>query len=1358
MSPEQFRTWSALLSEAVLLVARDGQILAVNAGVLQLGFEPPHFEGRSLFDLTSTSPDALRDFLRLCSRSRQPVFSSLSLQGSDGEVHFRCDGMLANHESEGGATTLLLKLTPRQASVRHYRLVNEKIAELNGEIERRIGLEKELQERNEYLHVTLTSIGDGVIVTDVDGRVTLMNKVAEELTGWTTESASGVPLETVFHIINESTRQEVPNPALKSLKVGTIVGLANHTLLIDRNGNERPIDDSAAPIFSRAGEVVGAILVFHDVTARRASERKLEQSEARQRAMFETALDGIITFEEAGRIVEFNPAAEELLGYRCANVIGRDLADLILPSQHRAEHSQELTSFLSTDDGLAAGARLDLFVRRSDGSEFPAEITLTHVPMDGSSLYTAYIRDITERKRNERYRNARHAGTQVLTNATSVQQGVQGVLQALCRTLDWQIGVFWAIDDRGESLIFRDCYNHTGTASTAFESASRQRSFPYGEGLPGRVWAERRPHWILDVTQHPKFPRAPAAISEGLRSAFACPVGVGDQTLGVIEFFNTGIKEPDADLLEMTENVASHLGQFIERKAAEERLRDSLEELTDFFQKATVGLHWVAGDGTIIEANQAELDLLGYSREEYVGRPISDFHADEEVIADILERLSAGEQLREYPSRLVCKDGSLKEVLIDSSVRWKDGQFLHTRCFTRDVTDRNRAEARLREEEQKTRNVLESISDAFFAVDQNWRFTYVNPHAEKLLKNKCLDLLGHVMWDKYPGLAGSEFEKVYRKAARELKTLSVTSYYPDHDRWYEVHAYPAADGISVYFRDVSQRKRNEAVLDAQKRALELLVRGAPLTDVLDALCEIIESQSDQRFIATILLVDESGQCLRSTAGLRAPAEYSAAVDGCPIQHGNGSCGTAAFLKEPVIVSDIETDPLWKNYRDLALSHNLRACWSTPIFSSTNDVLGTFAVYSPAPGHPTMDQLNLMEVLARTAAIAVERRRDEEALRVADRRKDEFLATLAHELRNPLAPIRTGLEVMKLCQDDPETLEEIRQTMERQTQQLIILVDDLLDVSRITRGKLELRKSQVCLADVLQSAREASEPFIVEAGHEFTVAIPEESIYLHADPHRLAQVVSNLLNNAAKYTPNGGKISLEVVPVDEQVSISVTDNGIGIPAEMQTSVFEMFTQIEHCAEKSYAGLGIGLTLVKSLVEMHGGEITVESDGENRGSTFRVQLPVLREPVQITHQPPAVSQNNGSFRVLIVDDNKSAADMLGLIVEALGHEVRYAADGHEAVATTMEFRPEVVLMDLGMPRMDGYEAARHLRQQPWGTDLTLVALTGWGQDEDKRRTREAGFDLHLVKPAEQSDLEKVFGTMSDRRSTPKGSSTH
>ncbi len=389
------------------------------------------------------------------------------------------------------------------------------------------------------------------------------------------------------------------------------------------------------------------------------------------------------------------------------------------------------------------------------------------------------------------------------------------------------------------------------------------------------------------------------------------------------------------------------------------------------------------------------------------------------------------------------------------------------------------------------------------------------------------------------------------------------------------------------------------------------------------------------------------------------------------------------------------------------------------------------------------------------------RRHEEQLRNADRRKDEFLATLAHELRNPLAPIRSGLELLPMVRDDPEAVDEVIETMNRQTKQLITLVDDLVDVSRLTRGKLELRKSLVQLSDIVQSAVEASRPLIEDAGHTLEIQIPQQPVLLEADPHRLAQVISNLLNNAAKYTPKGGRIWLTAERQHRQVAIWVKDTGIGIPPERQDQIFELFAQIDSQQAQIQSGLGIGLTLVRSLVARHSGTVEVQCDGPGKGSTFCIRLPIVNDSAANTlgAVPAGEPQYTGrQHRVLVVDDNDAAAKMLRVIIEQLGQEVRTAGDGRAAVQVASEFRPQIILMDLGMPRMDGYEAAQAIRQQPWGKDVMLAALTGWNQDRHKQRAQEAGFDHHLVKPVDLDAIKRLLEQLERRRVAPVTSVHH
>ncbi|WP_373069977.1 PAS domain S-box protein [Gemmatimonas sp.] len=387
----------------------------------------------------------------------------------------------------------------------------------------------------------------------------------------------------------------------------------------------------------------------------------------------------------------------------------------------------------------------------------------------------------------------------------------------------------------------------------------------------------------------------------------------------------------------------------------------------------------------------------------------------------------------------------------------------------------------------------------------------------------------------------------------------------------------------------------------------------------------------------------------------------------------------------------------------------------------------------------------------------ERKRYEQSLQEADRRKNEFLAMLAHELRNPLAPIRNALQIMRLTaprgsqRPEDEAVQAASAMMERQVSQMVRLVDDLLDVSRISRGKIELRRMRIDLASAVYQAVEVIRPVCTSLDITLTVAMPSEPIYVSADPTRWAQVLGNLLNNACKFTDKGGRIWLDVEREDEVVVIRVRDNGIGIASEQCPRIFEMFTQLDTSLERSVSGLGIGLTLVKTLVEMHDGTVEVESAGLGHGTQFIVRLRILEEvpsPPIVAVSPPTSLPPR---RILIVDDNRDAAMSLAKLMEITGNETHIAYDGQEAVEAAARLRPDVILLDIGLPKLNGFEACRQIREQPSGKTIVIVALTGWGQDDDRRRSLEAGFDGHLVKPADYDELTRLLDTL---RSIPSG----
>lgn len=924
--------------------------------------------------------------------------------------------------------------------------------------------EDEVQAQREWLRVTLASIGDAVIATDTDGRVRFLNAVAADLTGWTQEEGQGRPLATVTRIVDERTRQPLDNPVDRVHREGGVVGLPNQTVLIARDGTERPIEHSAAPIRDSAGAMVGVVMVF---------------------------------------------------------------------------------------------------------------------------------RAVTQQRRAERHRNARLAITHALNQCVTIDDAVVGVLRAVCENLAWDAGFFWMANAEGD-LECRVNWRMPDLPLTKIMAASCSRTFTDGEGLPGRVWTSGQPVWISDLSREENFPRIAAAAEDGLRCAFACPVVIGDRMVAVVEFFTQRAYEADADLLEMMGTAAANVGQLMERKVAEDELRKKEEDLSEFFENATVGMHWVGPDGTILKANRAELDLLCYRPEEYVGHHIAEFHADEDVIRDILERLTAGEKLSEYPARMRCKDGSIKDVLIDSSVLWNEGRFIHTRCFTRDITERRRSEMALSHAHARLDSALEAGAIA------TW--TWDIPHNRLYADSKLTELFN----------------------------------------------LPPSDG-----------------------------NGGELDIYFDAIHP-----------------DDLGR-------------VRAALDRC-------------------VASG---EPYEEDYRVMQGDGSIR--WMT----------ARGRVEFDAGGRPLRMPGVLVDVTQRKLL--------EDALREADRRKDEFLATLAHELRNPLAPIRNSLEILKMPRVDAATVQRSRAMIERQIHHLVRLVDDLLDVSRVMRGKIALRREPVELANVVARAVETVQPLIDVQGHRLELSVPRESLVVDADPVRLAQVLGNLLTNSAKYTDARGHIWVSAERAGSEVLLQVRDDGIGIAPDMLSHIFDLFVQADHTSTKAQGGLGIGLTLAKNLVQLHGGRIEAHSAGLGKGCEFTVCLPLMVQQREATDQAAdegsAAGPSPSGLRLLVVDDNVDAATSLAMLLRLQGHSVQVSHDGVSALQMASSCCPHMVFLDLGMPGMDGFEVARRLRRQPGLGSMKLVALTGWGQTADRLRTAEAGFDHHLVKPLETKALEGLLNAL-------------
>ena len=652
---------------------------------------------------------------------------------------------------------------------------------------------------------------------------------------------------------------------------------------------------------------------------------------------------------------------------------------------------------------------------------------------------------------------------------------------------------------------------------------------------------------------------------------------------------------PGVTIAALQQRAASLEAEIAKRKAAEQTLREREKELADFLENAVEGLHRVGADGTILWANRAEMELLGYSEAEYVGHHIAEFHVDRDEVDSILEKLRRGETLYNHPARLRCKDGSCKHVLIHANAFFENGKLLYSRCFTRDVTER---EERRAVERERNSLLMQAPVAAALMTGPDHVFRLANPLYCKVVGRD--DIVGKAFLEAFPELADT-----------------------------------------------------------------------PLAHVLDAVY-----RKGEPFVAE---------------------EYRVRLD-------RRSTG----MKQ-----------------EYFFRFNLE-----PLRSPAGNVYGMMAV-----AVDITEQVQARRILEKSNA---DRERLLGELESANQAKDEFLAMLGHELRNPLSPIVTALQLMKMRGDTATSREQ--GIIGRQVEHLIRLVDDLLDVSKITRGKVQLKVESVEIAEVMMKAVEIASLLFEQRSHRLTIDVPSRGLRWEGDPVRLAQVVANLLTNAARYTDVGGDVRLAASREGDEIVISVKDNGSGIPKEMLSRVFDLFVQGKRMVDRSEGGLGLGLALVKSLVEMHGGTVAAESGGPGMGSEFVIRLP-SRTPAT-TAQPllpmGAALTAPEQRRVLVVDDNIDAAEMLGQLLSASGHDVKVVHDPAAALSAAENFRSEVAVLDVGLPVMDGYELAALLRAQPGASHCRLIALTGYGQDNDLSRSERAGFEAHLVKPVDTARL--------------------
>ena len=673
--------------------------------------------------------------------------------------------------------------------------------------------------------------------------------------------------------------------------------------------------------------------------------------------------------------------------------------------------------------------------------------------------------------------------------------------------------------------------------------------------------------------------------------------------------------------------------------------------------------------------------------------------------------------------------------------------------------------------------IVESSQDAIVSKDLDGRILSWNGGAERLFGYSSQEAVGQSITliippdrhDEERGILArlrrgeriEHFETV--RVAKDGRPLDISlSVSPVRDRTGRIV------GASKVARDITARKRAEkelvqlndelsGQLDDLRRLHEMSVRLTTTLDVKSILEDTVQTAIavEGTDMGAVSLCDADHTVLELGASVGLDAELLGVAQRTPA--GTGASGRCLQEQRRVVIEDVEQDPAFVPYLDAARRVGFRSVHSTPLITRSGKLVGVLTTLHRRPGRPSHRQTQFIDLCARQAAESIENARLYAQLREADHRKDEFLATLAHELRNPLAPVRNAVHLLHLQAPPGGELKWPLQVIDRQMAQMTRLIDDLMDVSRITRGKLQLRIQRVELGEIIRSAVETSRPMLERGGHELIVTPAPERVYLEADPTRIAQALSNLLNNAAKYTEWGGRVWLTAERQGSDAVLKVRDTGVGIPQEMLPRIFEMFTQVDRSLDRAQGGLGIGLTLVKRLVEMHGGSVQAHSDGPGKGSEFAIRLPVTLATggalVQV--QSPAGETIVAPLRILVVDDNRDAAATLAMLLRLNGNDVRTVHDGREAVIEAQEFRPDLAILDIGLPGLTGYEAARAIRQEPWGTGVVLIAVTGWAQDVDRQRSMEAGFDHHLIKPVEPTALLSILASLQRTAAATRGS---
>ncbi|MBD1825697.1 PAS domain-containing protein [Cyanobacteria bacterium FACHB-DQ100] len=1318
-------------------------------------------------------------------------------------------------------------------------------------------IEATLQEREQHLKIALRTAKLGSWQHDLMTNVLTCSDQCKANFGLPADAE--FTHETLFAALHPEDRDRVQTAIQRSIEERTDYEVEERCFYPD--GSLHWLIARGGLIYDDNGNPIRLVGVTLDITERKQFEESLKAANQRVSNILESITDAFIAFDQEWRYTYVNQEAARLLGKPPAELLGKRWQEIF------PEYVQQGTIFTQQFE-KAMTERVTVYC---EGFSLAVNRWLEASIFPAASGISVFMRDISDRKQEEQRKALQYAVSKILAEATTLVEMVPTILQALCETLGWQMGVIWS-DDPSE---FRGAHRadavlrHVNTWSEStinarsFVEANQRASFAPGIGLPGRIWREQQPVWISDLTQDQDFPRVAEALEAGLRSAFGFPILLGDEFFGVIECFSDRTQEPDEDLLQLMAAIGRQIGQFMERKRTEAALHESQALFHSFMTHSPVAAYIKHESGQYVYVNALIEQLFDRPATELIGNTdfdwfplgsISQIRANDAAVLErneaiqFLETVPFGEQERHFMAFKF-------PIQIASGQRYLGGMSV-------DITDRIQAETSLRQREEELRVITNTVPVLISFVDAEQRYRFNSQRYEDWFGRSSDEIQGKHLWEVLGEGAYAAIRPYVEQALSGQTTTfeSQVSYQDGETRYISANYIPQFDkqqrvtGFVALISDISDRKKYEEALRASAERLSLALTAAKLgdwswnasTDLVtfsQQACEIFDLQPSANLTWTQLRqrLHEEDQEKARIAVEQAVSEHNdydieyrvTLADGT--QRWIAAKGRAQYdtsgrvLGMLGVVQDITERKRAEQEREQLLARE----------QATNQTLQMFIEHTPAavamfdrqmhyisasrrwmqeyaPDYTNLEGLSHYEVMPdipdqwrqvhlRCLAGATERCEEDyyprhdnsgiwlhweilpwyvreneiggiiifaeniterkqaeqererllarekiarEQAETANRLKDEFLAVLSHELRSPLNPILGWAKLLKTGNLDATRTVQAITTIERNAKLQSELIEDLLDVSRILQGKLSLSVNPIPLASTIRAAIETVQLAAEAKSITIKANLETEVGHVLGDSTRLQQVVWNLLSNAVKFTPTGGRVEVILAAANNHAEITVRDNGKGIPAHFLPYVFDYFRQEDGASTRKFGGLGLGLAIVRHLVELHGGQVKAESPGEGQGATFTVMLPLMPTSPSTSEETVPMSDTDlQGVQVLVVDDEVDNLELVQFILEEAGATVISVSRATEALERVRQSNPHLIVADIGMPEVDGYTLIQCVRELPpeQGGEIPAIALTAYAGDVNQWQALAAGFQWHLSKPVNPEALVQAIAEL-------------